>query len=93
MFLVFKVESGKKRPNQSAVKTPVPAKKAKPDTPQKIGESLVSPCLGEGLQALDGLFTFLFWNILVDVFMMFVSICEILYAFELLNDSMEQLAL
>lgn len=47
LFLVFKVESGKKRPNQSAVKTPVPAKKAKPDTPQKIGESLVSLGLGE----------------------------------------------
>jgi nucleophosmin 1 len=32
-----KVDSSKKRPNQSAIKTPVPAKKAKSDTPQKSG--------------------------------------------------------
>lgn len=38
---IFKVESGKKRPNQSAVKTPVSVKKAKPDSAQKSGGYLL----------------------------------------------------
>lgn len=35
---IFKVVSSKKRPNQSAVKTPVSVKKAKSDSAQKSGE-------------------------------------------------------
>ncbi|XP_048325127.1 histone deacetylase HDT1 [Ziziphus jujuba] len=38
-----KVESGKKRPNQSAVKTPVSVKKAKPDSAQKSGGKKGAP--------------------------------------------------
>lgn len=34
------MDQGKKRPNDSAAKTPVSAKKAKAVTPQKTGEAL-----------------------------------------------------
>lgn len=37
-FLTTKVELGKKRPSDAAHNTPVPAKKAKPATPQKTGD-------------------------------------------------------
>jgi hypothetical protein len=35
---MLKAESGKKRPSESATKTPVPTKKAKAATPQKTGD-------------------------------------------------------
>lgn len=35
---MLKAELGKKRPSDSASKTPVPAKKAKSATPQKTGD-------------------------------------------------------
>lgn len=37
----MKTDQGKKRPNESASKTPVAAKKAKLGTPQKTGEALL----------------------------------------------------
>ena len=37
----MKVDQGKKRPNESAAKTPVSAKKAKTATPEKTGECIV----------------------------------------------------
>lgn len=38
----MKAVSGQKRPIKSATKTPVAAKKAKSDTPQKTGDLLLS---------------------------------------------------
>ena len=41
MIYIFTANQGKKRPNDSASKTPVAAKKAKSSTPQKTGEAIV----------------------------------------------------